>query len=153
METVNHLEDSLERISTDTFYIPHSMNTCTQTCIHTHVHTLIVIIFPPVLTRMRIYNCFKKVTNSTSEIPHFTELHYYSTSVRQPNTMSALQLIYSNICKNIWGGGKLMSTFNSSVPKKLMVVGDSQAENTEINSTFERLCAQSYKKEGKNTPK
>lgn len=41
-----------------------------------------------------------------------------------------------------------MSTFDSSYPKKLMVIGDSQTENTEINSMFERLCAKCYKKEG-----
>lgn len=95
MEVVNHLEDSQERISTGNLYTPPSM--------HTHMHILFVTVFPPVLTWMRIYDCFEKVTRTTSEIPHFTELHYYGAFVRQPNAMSVLQLIYSNICKNIWG--------------------------------------------------
>lgn len=54
-------------------------HTCTQARTHTHVHTLFVTIFPPVLTWMGIYNCIEKVTSSASEIPHFTELLLWHT--------------------------------------------------------------------------
>lgn len=41
-----------------------------------------------------------------------------------------------------------MSSFHSSVAKKIMVIRDSQIENTEINSISKSLCATCYKKEG-----
>lgn len=103
MEVVNHLENSLERISTGNLYTPPSIHTATQTDTHTHVHALFATIFPPVLHMNENLQLLQKsykqyLRNSTS---YWAALLWHI--VRKPNAMPALQWIYSNICKNIWG--------------------------------------------------
>lgn len=152
MEVVNHLENSLERISTGNLYTPPSIHTATQTDTHMCMHYL-RLSFHLCYTWMRIYNCFRKVISSTSEIPHLTEQRYYGTLSGSQMLCQPCNGFTATSVRIFEERRKLMSPFSSSIPKKLMVIGHLQTENTEINSTFERLCAQCYKKEGEKKNK
>lgn len=83
----------LSRISTGNLYTPPST--------HTHAHIICEYLSTYADMDENLQLLWKSYKNYLRNSTFYWA--DYGTFVRQPNAMSALQLIYSNICKNIWG--------------------------------------------------
>lgn len=144
MEVVNHLEDSLKRVSTGNLYTPTSMHTRAHRRAHTHTHTRAYIICDYLSTCADMdgnlqlhWKSYKQCLRNSTFYWAVIMAHLSGSQMLcQPHnwfTATSVRIFEER--------RKLMSSFHSSVAKKIMVIRDSQIENTEINSISKSLCA------------